>query len=128
MKKVFILTSVVILITLGVWYSANINKSPIEPNTSSDSNFSKEKVVRLSALPNGQYSPEKIVVNVGTKLKIEADSQSLSGGMDTVIIDGYGIRKLISPEDNTIEFTADKKGTFKVYCANGMGNGILIVK
>ena len=62
------------------------------------------------------------------RVRIEADTETLTGGMDTVIIDGYNVRKVIAPWDDVIEFVADKTGTFKMYCANGMGNGKLIVE
>jgi plastocyanin domain-containing protein len=127
MNKVITGVVTVLILGGGLWYAIpareNVDTFMPEPNLSA-----KEKVVRLTAAPDGQYSPEEIRVGVGTKLIIEGDPSTLVAGMDTVIIEGYGIRKLISPGNNIIEFTADKRGTYRVYCANGMGNGKLIVE
>ena len=77
----------------------------------------------------GQYDPAEIRVKQGTKVRIEGDPVTLSGCMAVVNIAGdYGISKLITPGDNVIEFTADKTGTFPMYCDMGIGNGKLIVE
>lgn len=75
----------------------------------------------------GQYDPGVINVKKGTKVRIEGDPRTLSGCMAVVNIEGYGISKLILPGDNVIEFTADKTGTFPMYCDMGIGNGKLVV-
>lgn len=76
----------------------------------------------------GQYVPEEIRVKQGTKVRIEGDPRTLAGCMEVVNIEGYGISKRISPGDNVIEFTADKTGTFPIYCNMGIGNGRLVVE
>jgi plastocyanin len=76
----------------------------------------------------GQYDPAVIRVKQGTTVRIEGDPRTLSGCMAVVNIQGYGISKLIRPGDNVIEFTADKTGTFPMYCDMGIGNGKLIVE
>jgi len=77
----------------------------------------------------GQYDPAVIRVKQGTTVRIEGDPKTLSGCMAVVNIGGdYGISKLISREDTVIEFTADKTGTFPIYCDMGIGNGKLIVE
>jgi plastocyanin len=76
-----------------------------------------------------QYDPPVIRVKQGTTVRIEGDPKTLSGCMAVVNIGGdYGISKLITPQDNVIEFTADKTGTFPLYCDMGLGNGKLIVE
>lgn len=83
---------------------------------------------KLSVSPEYVYTPQLMKVKAGTKVRIEGDPKTLTGSMDTLIIDGYNLSKKIKEGDNVIEFTADKKGEFKVHCANGMGNGKLIVE
>ncbi len=75
-----------------------------------------------------QYSPAEIRVKQGTKVRIEGDTNTLTGCMSTVNIDGYGISKRIQAGDNVIEFTADTAGTFPIHCNMGMGNGKLVVE
>jgi plastocyanin domain-containing protein len=89
---------------------------------------SDQTVVKLSALQNGSYSPQIIKAKLGTKIKIVGDVNTLTGGMDTVIIDGYGINKKVSTSDNVVEFVASKPGQYSIHCANNMGNGKLIVE
>lgn len=86
------------------------------------------QTVKLSVDSNYIYSPQEIKTKAGTKLVIDADPNTNVGGMDTVIIEGYGINKKITPKDNRIEFIADTPGTFNIHCANGMGDGKLIVE
>ena len=77
----------------------------------------------------GQYDPAVIRVKQGTIVRIVGDPITLSGCMAVVNIAGdYGISKLITPVDNVIEFTADRQGTFPMYCDMGIGNGKLIVE
>jgi plastocyanin domain-containing protein len=85
--------------------------------------------VRTFALRSdgGQYDPAVIEVKQGTIVRIEGDPQTLSGCMEVVNIQGYGISKRISSGDNIIEFPADKTGTFPIYCNMGIGNGKLVV-
>lgn len=107
------------------WFVFN-NKSETKSSTKVQLNSGES--VTLSAAPNGAYTPQEIRVKKGTNVRIEGDLETLVGGMNTVIIDGYNVRKVIAPGDNMVEFVADKNGTFKMYCANGMGNGKLIVE
>lgn len=76
----------------------------------------------------GQYVPSEIRVKQGTKVRIEGDPKTLRGCMLVVNIEGYGISKPIRAGDNVIEFTADKVGTFPIYCNMGVGDGRLVVE
>jgi plastocyanin len=76
---------------------------------------------------DGQYDPAVISVKQGTTVRIEGDPKTLSGCMEVVNIQGYGISKQITSADNVIEFTADKTGTFPMSCDMGIGNGRLVV-
>ncbi len=84
--------------------------------------------IKLSSLQNGDYTPKTVKVKLGTKVRIEADPNTLTGSMGRLIIDGYELSKDITPESNVLEFIADKPGQFRMHCANNMGNGTLIVK
>jgi plastocyanin len=75
-----------------------------------------------------QYSPAEIRVKQGTNVRIEGDPATLRGCMLVVNIGGYNVSKAIRSGDNVIEFTADKVGTFPIYCNMGIGDGKLIVE
>lgn len=125
--KKLLLVLVVAVLAIGGWFVFGKN-GDTQSKASVKTQLNQGEPIKLSSAPSGAYMPKEIRVKAGTKVRIEGDSETLTGGMNTVIIDGYNVRKVIAPEDNVIEFVADKTGTFKMYCANGMGNGKLIVE
>lgn len=125
-KLLLVLVSIVVLVS-GGWFVFG-KSDDAKSRSSMKTQLNQEEIIKLSSAPSGAYTPREIRVKTGTRVRIEGDTNTLVDGMDTVIIDGYNIRKVISPGNNTIEFVADKTGTFKIYCANGMGNGKLIVE
>lgn len=135
-KILFLLVAVIAgVVIIGLQFSGKNNTASVIDSSKSNSDSNVQSVtakegqrIKLTSTPEGKYAPGEIKVKVGTKVTIEGDLKTLTGGMDTVIIDEYGIRKLIKPDDNAIEFVADKTGSFRIYCANGMGNGKLIVE
>lgn len=66
------------------------------------------------------YAPNEIRVKQGDKVKIVFAN---AGGMHNLILEAFNVKTkdLKTGESETIEFTADKKGTFEFYC--GIGNG-----
>jgi heme/copper-type cytochrome/quinol oxidase subunit 2 len=120
---------VVVLIISGfiIWKQT----SPVDLKTDTQNNVVQTDeltTIKLSSLQNGDYTPKTVKVKLGTKVRIEADSNTLTGSMGRLIIDGYELSKDITPESNVLEFIADKPGQFRMHCANNMGNGTLIVK
>jgi len=94
-----------------------------------DTGAGTEQVQTIQLSYNGvQYSPAEIRVKLGTKVRIEGDPTTLRGCMLVVNIGGYDVSKAIREGDNVIEFTADKAGTFPIYCNMGIGDGRLIVE
>lgn len=78
------------------------------------------------------FNPSVIEVNKGDKVRIIATSIDVSHGF---ALSEYGINKRLEPNmPTTIEFTADKEGTFtffcSVFCGEGHGgmNGKLVVR
>lgn len=104
------------------------SKSTSDSDTKTQAEVAVGDTFKLSVSPEYIYSPQVMKVQAGTKVRIEGDPNTLSGSMDTLIIDGYELSKKITATDNVLEFVADKKGTFSVHCANGMGDGTLIVE
>jgi hypothetical protein len=99
---------------------------PVTPGLSGSAGTGNVETFTLRS-NGGQYDPAVIQVKQGTIVRIEGDPQTLSGCMEVVNIDGYGISKRISQGDNVIEFPADKVGTFPINCNMGIGNGTLVV-
>lgn len=81
---------------------------------------------------NFSFTPNQITVNKGDKVKIVFQN---SGGFHDLVIDEFGVKtaQIASGASETVEFTADKTGSFEYYCSVGshrqMGmKGTLIVK
>lgn len=85
------------------------------------------QVIALS-YQNGIYQPYPITVKVGVPVRLVADMNSITGCMTTVAIPEFGVRKTLSRQDNIIEFTPIKSGTFDFTCGMGMGKGKLVVE
>lgn len=64
------------------------------------------------------FDPSTITVNHGDKVKITFKN---SGGMHDWRIDELGVatKKIKAGEEEVLEFTADKAGTFEYYCSVG---------
>lgn len=67
---------------------------------------------------NFMFDPATITVNRGDKVKITFKN---SGGMHDWRIDEFGVatKKIKTGEEEVLEFTADKVGTFEYYCSVG---------
>lgn len=66
------------------------------------------------------FAPNEIRVKQGDKVKIVFTN---AGGTHNFILEAFNVKgqTIQGGESETIEFTADKKGTFEFYC--GVGNG-----
>ncbi len=85
---------------------------------SSDSGSMSETKEVIISSSNFKYTPSLINVNKGDKVKITLKN---NGGMHDLFIDGYNIQTKIieSGQEDSIEFTADKAGTFDFWCTVG---------
>lgn len=79
-----------------------------------------------------EFSPSSITVNEGDTVRISITTKDATHGF---VIPDFGINKVVNPGATvTVEFVADKKGTFSfrcsVYCGDGHGGmtGSLTVK
>ncbi len=76
---------------------------------------------------NYNYYPNTIRAKVGVPVSLTLD-KSISGCYREFVIPDLGVDEVSSSPSDKIQFTPDKKGTFKFRCGMGMGNGILIVE
>lgn len=81
---------------------------------------------------NWGFKPESIEVNQGDRVKITAKSTDVDHGF---AIKEFGVNLKLKPgEEKSVEFVADKKGTFTMYCSVYCGEGhremkgVLVVK
>lgn len=103
-----------------------------KPNKNNTANGNAEvKEFKMTAR-QFYFSPDTIEVSRGDKVRLVISSIDVPHGIS---IPEYGINERLNPgEPVTIEFTADKEGTFtafcSVFCGSGHGNmkGKIIVK
>ena len=51
----------------------------------------------------------------------------MPGCSKSVVISAFNIRKVLSSDDNVIEFTPDKAGTFNIACSMNMYKGTFTI-
>ena len=86
--------------------------------------------VQIARLSWGKFNYEPAVIKLksGMQAKIVADTDRLQGCFRSISIPDLGLQKSFDENDNTLEFTPQKTGTFAFGCAMGMGSGTLIVE
>lgn len=108
--------------------NSNNNANPVlnqNNNTQFVSEENGKQIINLS-FSGYNYSPNIFNVKVGKPVKIIADVQSLVGCYKSFTMPSLGVKKIFTNEDNTIEFTPEKKGTYDFSCYMGMGRGQII--
>lgn len=108
----------------------NTNASSTSTNTpSQDAEGVKTFVVNGN---NFAFAPQTLQVNKGDKVRIVFKN---TGGFHDLKIDEFNVatKKINGDQEDTVEFVADKAGTFEYYCSIGehraMGmKGVLTVK
>lgn len=140
MGKQVLVIAVLVLLVLGVggWFLMNSNKTQTsnsevvqttsQPdsdtvttnNTSTSDSTSSGQVKELTVTGSSfKFEPSNLTVNKGDKVKITFKN---SGGMHNFVIDEFNVKTKVIPagQEEVVEFTADKAGTFEFYC--GVGN------
>jgi cytochrome c oxidase subunit 2 len=100
----------------------NMTSGTQEDNTSmkTDTGVKSNNIIELSA-SQFQFEPDKIVIQSGSTVTIKVKSTDVNHGF---AIKEYGINVELPPNvEKTIEFTADKSGTFTFYCSVFCGAG-----
>ncbi len=99
--------------------SANSADSTETDSTADASNVDKTFIIEgknFIFLMDGKENPE-IRVKLGDKVKIELNN--VEGFHDWKVDEFGATEKVRAPASTSVEFTADKKGTFEYYCSVG---------
>jgi nitrite reductase (NO-forming) len=103
------------------------NQPPVEKNNSASNSKNTQPVDNtkseaissfdISAKPF-EFSLKEIKVKKGTKVKINL---TVTQGMHDFVVDEFNARtkQITTGQADSIEFTADKSGTFEYYCSVG---------
>ena len=137
LKKSTVITSVcVIVIGLFIFFAFkgfnskdDLNGELVQGGEVGSNTLVNEGDVQIVNLgvANYNYDPETITVQSNKKVRIVGNMQQLKGCLRAFTIPDLSIRKTFTGNDNVLEFTPDKKGTFGFSCSMGMGIGKLIV-
>jgi len=125
-KKTALYFVLTIILIIGAGYfllgKESLNQNEI-PNDFGGGDF--QKVVL--GVKNLNYYPNTITVQYGKPVRIYLDS-SVSGCLRSFTIRDFGVAKYLKTPSDYVEFTPNKKGTFRFACSMGMGTGTLIVE
>jgi len=125
-KKTALYFVLTIILIIGAGYfllgKESLNQNEI-PNDFGGGDF--QKVVL--GVKNLNYYPNTITVQYGKPVRIYLDS-SVSGCLRSFTIRDFGVTKYLKTPSDYVEFTPNKKGTFRFACSMGMGTGTLIVE
>ncbi len=130
---------VVIILSFGTWFYLNKiqtqapeNTLPSVTDTTAVSILAGNEKTFIVTGQNFSFSPNMMTVKKGDKVKIIFKN---SGGFHDFKIDEFNVatKKIQGGVEETVEFTADKIGSFEYYCSVGehraMGmKGTLIVE
>lgn len=117
MKKTYIIIIVLVLVVLGVFFIGKGVKleAPVITNNEPSTGDVKEFIISGR---NFSLTPNSITVKKGDKVKITF--QNTEGSHNFVISEFNVATKTIkSGEEASVEFTADKIGSFQYYCSIG---------
>lgn len=134
MKSLPLVIVVLVLVILGVGTYFFVKGSPVttpqpSPQTSIEQASSSGSVTETPSTTSGEtkeftivasnykFTPNEIKVKKGDKVKITLTST----GIHDLAIGGYNLQTKVlnNGETDSIEFTADKAGTFELWCTVG---------
>jgi plastocyanin len=111
--------------------SANQTMTPTTESSTTSELVDGVKVFTING-SNFKFEPNMISVNKGDKIKIVFKN---TGGFHDLVIDELGVKtkQIGANSEDSVEFTADKVGSFEFYCSVGnhraMGmKGTLVVQ
>ncbi len=130
MGKILILGIVIFLLAMACLTAACSQQSPQdsvgkgtpvqESNGQGESQGGGFKEFKITA-KQFAFEPSSVEVNKGDKVRLIVTSIDVPHGMS---IPEYGINERLEPKKPvTIEFTADKQGTFNAFCSVFCGSG-----
>ncbi len=115
MKLSIFLLALAILVAGCVQYGTQTTATPTTTTTPAAAGV---KEFQMTIFHTG-YSPSTLTVNKGDTVRILAITGSGTAAHNHgITIDEYGVNQAVTSESNPvkIEFTADKQGTFSIYC------------
>ena len=127
MKILMVAGAAISLVVLGIVFAGGNFLSGGSGQSGGAQVFGSNESVQniVVSLNNGYYMPREIRIKQGTKVRLSADPNTLTGCMRTLVVQNYG---RVVAGGAPLEFVADKPGAFRMSCPMGMGSGQIIVE
>jgi len=110
-----VIVALAVLVLVGISAFFILKNESSSANVVSDGGDSEDvRVINIDA-EKFQYSPEAITVKKGERVRIVINNKDFNHGM---VIPDLGVSGI-----DSVEFTADKEGTFEFKCPTPCGNG-----
>ena len=128
-KKSFFKFAAIFVLVLATiiffgFYGTRASNSAITGNVIA--NNGDVQIVKMH-VENGRYVIEPSSFKQGVPVRIEADISRMPGCSKSVVISAFNVKKNLNANDNIIEFTPDKAGTFNIVCSMNMYKGTFTV-
>jgi len=125
MKNKFILFLTLILVLgFGIFIFMGSGNGKIIDNVLGSNG--QVQVVKLST-EGSRYILNPSEIKKGVTVRLEADMSKMPGCSKSIVIPAFNVRGSFTSEDNIIEFTPDKAGTFNIACSMNMYRGTFTV-
>ncbi len=126
MSNKLVLFVLFVLVIAGGWFflgSSGGGNSNVTNNGASSGGVQKITL----GMKNYNYYPNTVTVKAGQPVRIYLDN-SVGGCYRSFTIRDFGVAKYLQSTSDYVEFTPDKKGSFRFACSMGMGTGTLVVE
>jgi len=116
-----------IILFLGILLSLDtLIGAPTNGDTSTDDTTKSAQTIKM-AVDGVSYFPSSLTVEVGKPVKWIVDGTKSIGCTQYLISPELGISKKLAKGENIIEFTPQKKGSFRFQCSMNMVSGTMNV-
>ena len=126
MKAIYYIILTVLIIGVAGFFMFNGSATNATGDSVNDNLGGQFQKVILST-KNLNYYPNTVTVKANEPVRIYLD-ESVTGCLRSFTIRDFGIAKYLKTPNDYIEFTPNKKGSFRFACSMGMGTGTLIVE
>lgn len=114
------------LVTAGVAATAPRPTATVGAVGGVDQAPADAQVIRMDQVSSG-YRPNLFTVHRGVPVRWVIDSKASNSCATSLVVPKLGIRKLLKPGENVIEFTPTEVGQIKFSCSMGMYTGVFDV-
>lgn len=122
-KNMFFITAILAIMIFG---GIAVTQGQTQLTATSNVISGNAQIIKMY-VENGKYILNPQEVKRGVPVRIEADISRMPGCSKSIVIPAFGVQKVVTESDNTIDFTPNKAGTFNIACSMNMYRGTFTV-